>query len=58
MKEDIHIYMNQLKAIFLDNNNWEKFKKKYKKKYKKQICPNVIKEVEEFQYCDDLSNGF
>jgi hypothetical protein len=35
MKEDIHIYMNQLKAIFLDNNNWEKFKKKYKKKYKK-----------------------
>jgi len=33
MKEDIHIYMNQLKAIFLDNNNWESLKGKHKKRF-------------------------
>lgn len=54
MDEDIHIHMNQLKAIFLDNNNWERFKKKHKKK----IRPIVIKEVEKFLHCGDLSNGF
>lgn len=51
---EIHIQMNQLKAIFLRNDNWKRFKKKYGRK----IRPVVIEEVEKFLHCGDLSNGF
>lgn len=51
---EIPIQMNQLKAIFLHNENWKKFKKKYGSK----IRPVVIEEVEKFLHCGDLSNGF
>ena len=51
---EIHIQMNQLKAIFLHNDNWERFKKKHGRK----IRPVVIEEVEKFLHCGDLSNGF
>lgn len=54
MKDKLRIHMDQLKAIFLDNHNWERFKKKHKKK----IRPIVIREVEKFLHCGDLSNGF
>lgn len=49
MDEEIHIHMNQLKVIFLNNNNWKRFKKKHKKK----IRPIIIKEIEKFLYCGD-----
>lgn len=54
VEKSIRIEMNKLKAIFLDNNNWENFLKNNKGKIRQVI----IKEVDKFLHCGDLSNGF
>lgn len=51
---DIRIEMNRLKAIFLNENNWQKFLNRHKGK----IRPVVKKEVDKFLHCGDMSNGF
>lgn len=52
--KDIRITMNNLKAIFERNNNWETFLQNNKGKAR----PIIRKEVEKFLHCENLSNGF
>ena len=54
VEKRIRIEMNKLKAIFLDNNNWENFLEINKGKVRSVIR----KEVEKFLHCGDVSNGF
>lgn len=51
---DVQIQMNKLKAIFLHNDNWQRFVEINGDKMR----PVVKKEVEKFLQCGELSNGF
>jgi len=50
--ENIQVEMNILKAVFQDH--WPRFVEENKG----QMRPVIIKEVEKFLHCGDLSNGF